>query len=283
MPAVTDNYTYATIRERIGRMTDPNIEAFIHWAQADRTRSRETIARYRATLGQLTDPINETVESIQAWWEGRYDMSPATRANELACLRSFYKWAMRFDLRDTDPTRRLDYPNIPNTVPRPIAKSQVERVLGPLTVDNLEIRRAVALGVYGGLRVSEAAGITWSDIDLEARRIYIRGKGSKERVVGLSATLLDLIAPVVEGNVVTAGGKPYSGAVLQRKINRFLERNGIDHTFHDMRKRGATMAMAKTKNPQAVAQVFGWSSLQTVTKYAVVGDEVLDEIAEAMV
>lgn len=264
-------------------MRDDHIEAFIRWADKDRNRSPKTLERYRIVLESVGDPMNQTVETIQAWWEGRYDMSQATRANELACLRSFYKWAMRFDHRDTDPTRRLDYPSIPNSVPRPIAKSQVEQLLGPLTVDDLEIRRAIALGVYGGLRVSEAAKVDWKDIDIESRRIYVRGKGDKERVVGLSATLLDLLWPEVQGNVVTGGGAPYSGDVLQRKVNRFLKRHDIDSTFHDLRKRGATMAMAKTKNPQAVAQVFGWSSLQTVTKYAVVGDEVLDEIAEAMI
>ena len=155
--------------------------------------------------------------------------------------------------------------------------------MGPLTVDDLEIRRAVALGAYGGLRVSEVAGLDWSNVDIESRRIYVRGKGSKERVNGLSAVLLDIIAPEVSGNVVKAGGVPYSAAVLQRKVNRFFARHGIDSTFHDLRKRGATMAMARTKNPQAVAQVFGWSSLQTVTNYAIVGDEVLDEIADAMI
>ena len=34
---------------------------------------------------------------------------------------------------------------------------------------------------------------------------------------------------------------------------------------------------------QAVAQAFGWASLQTVTHYAVVSDETLDEIAAAMI
>lgn len=264
-------------------MEDTNIEKFIHWAQADRGRSANTIARYRATLAQVDNPAEATLDQIEAWWNGRLELSPATRSNELACLRTFYKWCMKFDIRDNDPTRRLDFPKVPNKIPRPIAKSDLEALLGPLTKDDLEIRRAIALGAYGGLRISEVAALDWANVDLELKRIYIRGKGSKERVNGLSMTLQDLILPNRGGNVVTGGGKVYTSAVLQRRINRFLERNGIDNTFHDLRKRGATMAMAKTRNPQAVAQVFGWSSLQTVTNYAIVGDEVLDEIAESMV
>lgn len=262
---------------------DDPVSAFIEWADRDRNRSQHTLKRYRIVLAQIPDPLNATRFDIQAWWESRYDTSPATRSNELFILRAFYKWAIKFDYVLRDPTRRLDPPKIPNNVPRPIAKSDLERVLGKLTADDLDIRRAVALGAYGGLRVSEAAALDWSMIDLESRRIYVRGKGAKERVNGLSMTLQDLIMPEAEGNVVRGGGDPYNGAVLQRKVNRFLARHNIGSTFHDLRKRGATLALGKTKNPLAVAQFFGWASLQTATTYALVGDDVLDEIAEAMI
>ena len=259
------------------------VEQFIHWAERDRVRSPHTIARYRAVLSQLEDPISATIEDIEEWWATRYDVSPATRSNELACLRAFFKWATKFDHRIDDPTRRLDFPTAPNHVPRPIGESQLRDLLGPLTENEPEIRRAISLGVYGGMRVSEAAALDWSMIDEDARRMYVRGKGSKERVIAMSPVLLDKILPNVGGNVVTAGGRVYTGAVLQRKINRLMERNNISHSFHDLRKRGATLAMARVNNPQAVAQMFGWSSIQTATKYAVVGDETLDAIAQAMV
>src|SRR5690606_10712434 len=120
------------------------------------------------------------------------------------------------------------------------------------------------LGAFGGLRVAEAAALDWAAVDVDSRRIYVRGKGAKERVVGLSPVLLDKILPAIPGNVVTGGSKPYSAATLQRKINRLMARHGIEATFHDLRKRGASLAMAKVRNPQAVAQAFGWASLQTV-------------------
>lgn len=260
-----------------------HVETFLEWAHRDRGRSPNTITRYRAVLRSVPDPANATVEAIEAWWATRYDAAPATRENELACLRTFYRWMMRFDHRPDDPTRRLDAPKVHNSVPRPIGEADLTRLLGPLTDDTPDLRRAIALGAYGGMRVSEAAGLTWDMIDQDSRRIYVRGKGSKERVTGLSPVLLDKILPDTGGNIVTAGERPYTGAVLQRKVNRLMARHGITHTFHDLRKRGATLAMARTSNPQAVAQAFGWASLQTVTHYAVVGDETLDEIAQSMI
>lgn len=258
------------------------LDAFYTWAEQDRKRSPNTLRRYRATLGQIDDPLTASVEDIEAWWSTRFDLSEATRANELACLRTFYRWATRFGHRDDDPTRRLDAPRVPNRVPRPIGEADVRRLLAAAE-DSPDLRRTLALGAYAGLRVSEAAALDWSSIDEESRRIYVRGKGGKERVFGLSPVLLDMLLPRVEGNVVTAGGAPYSGAAMQRKINRFMARHGTDHTFHDLRKRAATLAIGKTGDVYAVSKAFGWSSVETASHYAVVSDEALDRIAAAIV
>lgn len=255
---------------------------FLTWAERDRMRSPLTLARYRNVLAQFADPANATRDEIEAWWSTRLDMAPATRANELACLRSFYRWCTRFDVRPDDPTRRLDAPKIPNRVPRMVGRSDLEKLLGEWTVDHLDMRRAVALGGFAGLRVSECATLDWSDIDEEARRIFVTGKGRKQRPVPLSPVLLDYLLPNTGGNVVTAGGDPYTPATLQRKINRLFERCGMDRRFHDLRKRGASIALSKGANPAAVRVMFGWSSMETVSHYAVVGDDELDRIAEML-
>lgn len=263
-------------------MTD-SVQGFLTYAERDRNRSPHTLTRYRAVLSQIPDVAHATPDEIQTWWETRFHLSAGTRANELACLRSFYRWMGKYDLRDDDPTRRLDPPKVPNHLPRAIGQADLERLLGQLTVDALDLRRAVALGAYAGLRVSEAAGLDWSNVDVESRRIFVRGKGQKERAVALSVVLLDKLLPDTGGNVVTAGGVAYQGATLQRKANRLMAAHDIDHTFHDLRKRGASMALAKGGNPAAVRQMFGWASMETVASYAVVGDAELDRIAEAMV
>ena len=259
---------------------------FLTWAERDRGRSPHTLARYRAVLASLEpfgDPLTLDRDDIETWWATRYDASPATRANELACLRSFYRWATRFDHRPDDPSRRLDPPKIPNRVPRMIGRTDFENLLGDLTDGAPDLRRAFALGGYAGLRVSECASLDWSHVDQEARRLFVRGKGQKERPVPLSPTLLDYLLPATGGNVVKAGGKPYGADVLQRKINRLMSRHNIDHTFHDLRKRGASIALSKGASPAAVRTMFGWASMETVSHYAVVGDSELDRIAEMLI
>lgn len=258
---------------------------FLEWAELDRERSQHTMIRYRATLDSLRqfgDPATATVEQVEEWWKSRFGGAPGTRANELACLRTFYKYCMAFDVRIDDPTRRLFAPKVPVRVPRMIGRNDFERLLGELTANEPELRRAYALGGYGGLRISEAATLQWRDIDQEARRMFVTGKGNKERPVPLSPTLLDYLLPVTGGSVVAAGGKPPNSAVLQRRINRHMKRHGIDHTFHDLRKRGASIALSKGASPVAVRTMFGWASMETVSHYAVVGNDELDRIAEML-
>src|SRR5690606_3952059 len=100
--------------------------------------------------------------------------------------------------------------------------------------------------------------------------------------VPLSPVLLDYLLPDTGGNVVTGGRSAYTGAVLQRKVNRLMARHGIRHTFHDLRKRGASIALSKGANPAAVRTMFGWASMETVSHYAVVGDAELDRIADML-
>lgn len=263
-------------------------DAFLRWAEEDRLRSEHTLTRYRAVFATLApfagDPAAATMDEIQAWWNSRLGKSPATRQNELACLRAFYKYAIRFDYCLKDPTRRLDAPKVDNALPRPIPRADLLRVLEACDERDLpEIRRAIALGAYAGLRVSEAAALDWSQVDEEKRVLIFRGKGRKERVCAASPKLFDEILPRPEqgGNVVRAGGIPYSADTLQRRINRLFDNLGIDATFHKLRARYVTQGIAETGDIFHVAKAVGWSSIETAKHYAEVNEDVLQRIAAA--
>jgi site-specific recombinase XerD len=264
-------------------MMSDSVAAFLAWSERDRLRSPATLARYRTVLAQLPDPLGAGLEEVQAWWDSRLDKSAATRANDLACLRSFYRWATRRDLRADDPTRLLDAPKVDNAFPRPIGRSDLQRALDACEEAGLpELRRAICLGAYGGLRVSEAAALDWAEVDLDRRFLRIRGKGRKERLAGLSPRLLDEILPArPRGNVVTAGGEPYSAAALQRRVNRYLASLGLDSTFHKLRARYVTQGIAETGDIYAVSRAVGWASIETAKHYAALSDDALHRIAAA--
>lgn len=258
-------------------------EQFLKWAERDRGRSPHTLTRYRAALASLATvapPSAATVDDVEAWWATRYEAAPATRANELACLRTFYRWATRFGHRDDDPTRRLDPPTVDNTLPRMVGREDFATLLGELTDTRPHLKRAIALGGYAGLRIHEVAELDWSMIDEDQRVMFIRGKGRKERPVPVSPLLLDYLLPNTGGNVVAGGGEPFSVDTLGRAVNRLIKSVSPDRSFHDLRKRAASLALSKGASPAAVRTFFGWSSMETVAAYAVVGDSELARVAE---
>lgn len=251
---------------------------WIEWQRAEGVTAN-TVARRLSVMRSIGNAGTATREEVEAWWATRRHLAVATRANDLACLRAFYKWANRWDHREDDPTRRLDAPKVLRGLPHPLGKSDLRTLLGTMPDD---LRRAVALGAYAGLRVSEVAALNWSDVDLDTRRARVLGKGGKERIVALGVVLLDELLPNTGGNVVMAGGKAMTGATLQRKVNRAIQRAGVDATFHSLRHRYGTMAYQATHDLLAVGRQMGHSSPVTTAIYAAASDDMADRIADAV-
>lgn len=250
---------------------------------AQRNRSPETLRTYRSVMGHylaaVPDPLTADVADAEQWWATLDEHAVKSRQRSLSCVRSFYTWAMRFDLVDRDPTRRLDAPSQGRRLPRPIGKADLRKALDNAPDD---LRRAIALGAYAGLRVSEVADLDWSDIDTDTRRLMVRGKGDKDRPVGIGGRLMDELLPEAVGNVVTAGASRYTAASLQRRVNRYLTSQGIDGTFHKLRARYVTVALAEGAPLLSVSRAVGHTSTTTTALYALTADADLDLIAEAV-
>lgn len=261
------------------------IAGFLTYAERDRSWSPNTIRRYRTVLEALPKCPSWTVDDADRWWESTRESAPTSRENALAALRSFYRWMTRWDHRPDDPTRRLVSPRIAKKQPRPIAREELRKVLALCDERKRpDLRRATVLGAYAGLRVSEAAGLDWSMVNTEHRRLIVAGKGSKERVVGYSPVLMDELLPNTGGNVVRAGEARFTADTLQRAMTRLFEDAGMpeDVRFHSLRKRWATLAIPAA-GVHAVAKAAGWASIETANTYAVISDEALDQIAAAVV
>lgn len=255
-------------------------EQWIAHCRQERKPANTVAARAR-TLRSVGNPGVATREQIEVWWESRADLSPATRSNDLANLRTFYRWCRTWEHRDDDPTLRIDAAKVPKGVPRPATRAELHRILDAMPDD---LRRGVCLGAYGGLRVSEAAALMWSEVDVEARRIYVLdSKGGKSRAVKVSPVLVDQLLPDVGGNVVTGTSDVVSAAALQRRVNRAMQVVAPGVTFHRLRHRFGVMAYEATGDLLGVGKAMGHSSPVTTAIYAQASDQVADRIAAAVV
>lgn len=248
----------------------------------ERGLSPNTVSTYRRTMRTVPNPEGADADAIDAWWRSRAHLAATSRVNELAAVRSFYLWCRRHDHRGAtdDPTYRIEPPRVPKGLPRPISRADFLRLLDALEPD---LRRAVCLGAWAGMRVAEVAALDWSDVDRETNRIRVTGKGQKTRLVGLHPLLLDSLLPDTGGNVVTAGGTPYTATVLSRKVNRAMRAAGVESTFHALRHRFGTLALATTGNLLAVGRAMGHSDPSSTAVYAATSDADLDVIADGVV
>ena len=93
---------------------------------------------------------------------GRRHLGAATRSNDLACLRAFYKWGTPLGAPRRRPTTRIDAPKVDKGLPLPSPAPTCADCSSPPD----DLRRAVAPGAYAGLRVSEVAALHWHDVDI---------------------------------------------------------------------------------------------------------------------
>lgn len=258
------------------------LDLWFDWLRNDQRKSLHTLDTYARTWRTTTfTPEAATLDDIEAWWTERRDKSTSTRRNELAALRSFYRWAIRYDLVTHDPTRRITPPKAEQRISEHVGRQDLLTLFDVLPDD---LRRATALGAYAGLRVSEAAALRWDDVDRELHRIHVRqGKGGKDRMVGLPAILLDHLLPEKRGCfVVTGEPMTVTGHTLGRRWTTAARTAGAEATFHKLRHRFGTMAVAAGVPLTSVQRAMGHSSPATTAVYVAASDTDLDLIAEAV-
>ena len=243
------------------------VGAFSDYQRA-RGFSPKTIKRRLLTLTQfqrLLSPsglFDATDSDVQEFLLAH--SSPRTRHAYRSDLAVFYRWATRRKLTADDPTALVDPIRIPKTLPRPVPAPMVR----PL-VDNApteDMRLAIALAAFAGLRVAEIAHIDADDVDLNRNRITVRnGKGGKDREIPLHPSLRRIIEPRCRKSGRLFQIKPET---LSRSVAKYLRESGVDATAHKLRATFATeLAEVARGDVLLVQTLLGHDSPSTTMSY----------------
>lgn len=263
-------------------LTDRASAAYIAWSLREHVPDN-TIRRRRAVLRSVGNAGDATRAEIEAWWTTRAHLMDSTRANDLAVLRAFYKWCQTWEHRTDNPTARIRIPRPPQGAPKPATRREFDRILAHVAND-APVRRTVLLGAGAGLRIAEAAVLTWPDIDADTRTARVTGKGRKTRIVPFPAKLIEALGPDTGGNVVTGTHRTWSADYLGSKVNKAIRAAGVDCTFHKLRHRYGSLTYQRTKDPNAVAAAMGHASVSTTMRfYAAVADDDLHAVGDAAI
>lgn len=174
-------------------------EKFLQYIQYEKNYSSCTVLSYRKDLEQftqfvaergLTDNISHaTTEHIRLWLMTMRDAKcKATTINRrLSTLRSFYKFLLRQNAIEVDPTARIVAAKTPKKIPTFFSEKDLDNLLdmseNVTTFEACRNETIIETFYQTGMRLAELISLKDSDIDFDRNTIRIFGKRRKERIV----------------------------------------------------------------------------------------------------
>lgn len=277
------------------------LQGFFLSAQS-RKLSHHTIEDYENTLlkkfpdflGQ--DLLVEEITShhIEEFLAAQTTVSKKTALNYHVGLSAFWTWAMREKIarehvvhavpapkpehRDIVPYTEQDIRTMLNSLERSKRYSRPGKKVSDNALRNTERNRAIILLLLDtGIRNEELCNIKLHDLDKRNQRIYIFGKGSKERHVPFSARTHQAIwryltlrseANLNEPLFVLENGRPFNRHRLLDLLQTIGVRAGVtDVTAHRFRHACAIEYLRNGGDPYTLQRLLGHSTLDMVKRY----------------
>ena len=182
------------------RQTDPIIEGFLQAMMADRALALNSVEAYRRDLTDsqsflkahkcdLTVCNAESLRALITEWQQR-GLSARSVARRLSALRQCMAWLVEERHREDNPTRWIDNPKLPSSLPKHLSEKEVVALISAAgqLVPLAAALQAVALLeiLYAtGLRVSELVTLKVDQFRRAPKSIIVYGKGGRERLIPL--------------------------------------------------------------------------------------------------
>jgi integrase/recombinase XerC len=297
---------------------DSAVKTFLNYLVSVRNSSPHTIRGYESDLAQfltfltppgaaMPPPRNVTHLMIREFVAHLHDqhLEKSSIARKLAAIRSFFKFAVREGIVQSNPARMVSTPKLRQRIPAVLSAEDLNMFLnsvtGGPTMDSasgeqpsasddsrLMVKRDLAIleMLYAsGLRVSELTGLNLDDMDRKERMLRVRGKGNKERIVpygGKAEQALEAYEPLRQAMLSKAGERADGKAVFlnhfgtrltQRSVARIVKKYARlanvnwDLHPHSLRHAFATHLLADGADLRAIQELLGHASLSTTQRY----------------
>ena len=182
------------------------IDEFIDHLWLEDGLSKNTLTSYRFDLISFSNWLSKSMNielthvsqsEIQQYLAYKFPTSQARSISRLlATLRRLYRFLLRENKIDQDPTLQIQTPKTPKTLPKSLSEAEVESLLGAPNVESLiGLRdRAMLELIYAcGLRVTELVSILVTEVIISDGVIRVTGKGNKTRLVPMGEQAVDWI------------------------------------------------------------------------------------------
>ena len=289
------------------------VDAFVDAIWLEEGLSKNTLAAYRRDLAlyckwlaEQARSLNDSAElDLQAYFSYRHTPgSKATSANRrLTVFKRYFRWALRENQIQTDPTLKLQSAKQALRVPKTLTEAQVEALLAAPDTSNalgMRDRTMLELMYASGLRVSELVDLRVFNVSLNDNVLRVLGKGSKERLVPfgevaaqwlrqyLGAPRQELLGDKQTQDLFVTVRGPTAGSAMSRVmfwmlVKKYALAAGIRSTLspHTLRHAFATHLLNHGADLRAVQMLLGHADISTTTIYTHVARERLAQLHAA--
>ncbi len=285
-------------------MSSAKEERFLSYLRVERGLASNTLLAYRRDLSKLSlfalsrskDVLSLDANDLAHFMRSLHTQGLAARsvARTLVAVRGFYKFLIQDGFLKLDPSVNIESPKSWQALPKFLAPEEVERLLStpdPSTTIGLRDKTMLEILYATGLRVSELASLTPSNINFDLGFVTVFGKGGKERAVPLGMTAIEWTRKFLafraksgsprrtQALFVSDSGSPLTRQALWRIIVLLGERAGIGHiTPHLLRHSFATHLLENGADLRSVQMMLGHSDISTTQIYTHITNERLREI-----
>jgi len=230
----------------------------------------------RATFDDLQAFVFDTFKQIQ---------SAKTQARLLSSIHSFYRFLLYHHYIEQDPSELLEMPRVEKHLPEVLSLDEIDAMIAHIDMSKAEghRNRAIIEMLYGsGLRVSELVDLRLSNIYRQEGYMRILGKGSKQRLVPISAeadkqlgywledrSRLDIKPEAVDIAFLNHYGRQLTRAMIFTIVKQLAKEAGIQKTIspHTFRHSFATHLLQNGADLRIIQQLLGHESIVTTEIY----------------
>lgn len=228
----------------------------------------------------------------------RRNLSKTTLARKISSLRTFYNFLLSKNYVTENPFLMLSLPKKDKKIPRFFYQQEINELYNSIDVKEPLGERNLAIVelLYGsGLRVSELCALKIGDIHFSQNIIYVKGKGSKVRVVPMTKYCVEALETYLnnerkqllmksksnteivflnnQGKQLTTRGVR---DILNRIIKKTIKISNISP--HMLRHSFATHLLDSGADIRSVQELLGHSQLTTTQIYTHVSKEKLKQV-----
>ena len=225
--------------------------------------------------------------------------SAKTRHRKLASIRLFFRCMYRdLGLIDSDPAKDVDYPKMPDHLPKFLTLDESINLLENMNTDDPFYLRdycIVTLFINCGMRLSELVGLNMQDVNLDERSMRLLGKGNKERIIHINDACADAIVSYLptrkqsdkEPNALflSKQGSRLCNRRVEQIVDNALRDSNLDHrgfSTHKLRHTAATlMYQHGNVDPLMLKEILGHKSISTTEIYTHISNEGLKQAMDA--